>query len=30
MYTLWKKEEYYDGEFEQKKAASLQETCCTG
>ena len=30
MYTLWKNEEYYDGEFEQKKAASLQETCCTG
>lgn len=30
MYTLWKKEEYYDAEFEQKKAASLQETCCTG
>ncbi|MCJ8289982.1 MAG: IS110 family transposase, partial [Flavobacteriales bacterium] len=30
MYTLWKNEEYYDGEYEQKKAASLQETCCTG
>jgi transposase len=30
MYTLWKNEEYYDGEFEQKKAASLLETCCTG
>ncbi|MFT6244925.1 MAG: transposase [Crocinitomicaceae bacterium] len=30
MYTLWKNEEYYDGEFEQKKAANLLETCCTG
>ena len=30
MYTLWKKGEYYDGEFEQKKVASLQETCYTG
>jgi len=30
MYTLWKKEEIYDGEFEQKKVASLQETCYTG
>jgi len=30
MYTLWKNDTYYDGEFEQKKAASLQETCCTG
>ncbi len=30
MYTLWKNEEFYDAEFEQKKAASLQETCCTG
>ena len=30
MYTLWKNEEYYDGEFEKKKAASLLETCCTG
>ena len=30
MYELWKKNEYYDPEFEQKKAASFRETCCTG
>lgn len=30
MFELWKKNEYYDAEYEQKKAASLQETCCTG
>lgn len=30
MFELWKKDEFYDAEFEQKKAASLQETCCTG
>lgn len=30
MYTLWKNEEFYDAEFEQKKAANLQEACCTG
>lgn len=30
MFELWKKNEHYDPEFEQKKAASLQETCCTG
>jgi transposase len=30
MYTLWKNEEFYDAEFEKKKAANLQETCCTG
>ena len=30
MFELWKKEEFYDAEFEQKKAASLHETCCTG
>lgn len=30
MFELWKKNEYYDPEFEQKKAASFRETCCTG
>lgn len=30
MYTLWKNEAFYDAEFEQKKAANLQEACCTG
>jgi len=30
MYTLWKNEEIYDGEFEQKKAARKQVSCCTG
>lgn len=30
MYELWKKNEYYDPEFEQKKAVSFQETYCTG
>ncbi len=30
MFELWKKNEFYDPEFEQKKAASLQETCCAG
>ena len=29
MFELWKKGEFYDAEFEQKKAASLQETYCT-
>jgi transposase len=28
MYTLWKNEEYYDGEFEQKKAASIVLPIC--
>lgn len=30
MYTLWKNEEYYDAEFEQKKAAEKQVSSCTG
>lgn len=30
MFELWKKEEFYDAEYEQKKAARTQGTCCTG
>jgi transposase len=30
MYTLWKNEAYYDGEFEQKKTAEKQVSSCTG
>jgi transposase len=30
MYTLWENETYYDGEFEQKKAAGKQVSSCTG
>lgn len=30
MYTLWKNEEDYDAEFEKKKAAKIQNPCCTG
>ncbi|WP_417445305.1 IS110 family transposase [Joostella sp.] len=30
MYTLWKNEENYDSEFENKKAAKALSLCCTG